>query len=63
MPDRAIEIAKDARATFAQNNLKAQEMAQVTEMSKIPKSVINYVEMDPRTDDAVNPNSAILSYF
>lgn len=27
------------------------------------KSVINFVEMNPRTEDAVNPNSAILSYF
>lgn len=27
------------------------------------KSVVNYVEMNPRTDDAVNPNSAILCYF
>ena len=27
------------------------------------KSVINFTEMNPRTEDAVNPNSAILSYF
>lgn len=63
MPEKAIAIAKDARSTFAQNNLNAQDMSQITEMAKIPKSVINYGEMDPRTDDAINPNSAIMSYF
>lgn len=32
-------------------------------MSRIPTSVINYLEKNPRTEDAVNPNSAIMSYF
>jgi len=63
MPEKAIEIAKNARATFAQNNLNAQDMAQVTQMSNIPNSVINYAQMNPRTEDAINPNSAIMSYF
>ena len=33
-------------------------------MVKIPdKLVLNYEEFNPRTEDAVNPNSAIMSYF
>ena len=38
-------------------------MSQITQMSKIPNSVINYAEMNPITKDVVNPNSAIMSYF
>jgi len=27
------------------------------------RMVLNYEELNPRTEDAVNPNSAIMSYF
>jgi secreted Zn-dependent insulinase-like peptidase len=64
MPEKALQIGDKARATFAQNQMKAVDMGQVKQMSKIPsKSVFNYAEMNPRTEDAVNPNSAVLSYF
>ena len=36
----------------------------VSVVAKLPqKSVFNYVEMNPRQEDSINPNSAILSYF
>ena len=64
MPEKALEIGNKARATFAQNDMKATDMGKVKLMSKIPsQSVFNYAEMNPRTVDAVNPNSAIMSYF
>ena len=33
-------------------------------LAKLPnKSVLNYVHMNPKSEDRVNPNSAIQSYF
>ena len=33
-------------------------------MIDLPQNIaLNYVEMNPRTEDAVNPNSAIMCYF
>ena len=32
--------------------------------AKLPqKSIFNYVDMNPKSEDSINPNSAILSYF
>jgi len=63
LPDKAIEIGNQA-ASLVQKNQKKVNVAQVNQMAKVPeKTVYNYLEVNPVTQDKVNPNSAILSYF
>jgi hypothetical protein len=44
--------------------LQPDDFTYCQQMSKIPDhTCLNYSEFNPRTEDAVNPSSAILSYF
>lgn len=63
--EEAKEIARSAQASLVHKPLqKSQLKDAIKGMIKLPnKTVLDYEEMNPRTEDSVNPNSAIMSYF
>jgi hypothetical protein len=62
--DSALKIADVAKQSIDHKALELDDIQIFKSMVKIPdRAVLNYEEFNPRTEDAVNPNSAIMSYF
>lgn len=63
--EEAKEIARSAQASLVHKPLQMSQLKDAIKgMIKLPnKTVLDYEEMNPRTEDSVNPNSAIMSYF
>lgn len=63
--EQAKGIALGAKQSLAHKPIDKEALKDAIKgMIKLPdKTVFDYMEMNPRTEDSVNPNSAIMSYF
>merc|ERR1712203_682421 len=63
--EQAKKIALNAKESLSHKPIEKEALKDAIKgMVKLPdKTAFSYTEMNPRTEDSVNPNSAIMSYF
>jgi len=63
--EQAKNIAQKAKEALDHKPIEKEQLKDAIKgMIKLPDKTVNdYMEMNPRTEDSVNPNSAIMCYF